>query len=610
MPPAAGPHPVLVSAGVTQFTGPDRRDIAAAGVHQVVCIPSVIAECGHRCLSGAARVGSQALFPSEEATSTRWRRRQAPGLLPVARENMRQKWLWSAKPHMTAISAMGVVEPASSSQARSNRNAINHWWGVTPVDCLKARAKWLADRRHAAATERTDTVWDRWSRNIAIARCSCQGASALCATVRTGQAGRGIPAVYVEVRNAQPFAKTGKVAVATCGATGGIASGSGHDRRVVRTRSLSRKITIAVRGALALRAKFSGQSGQSDLAPIAGGPARRSSAVFWVRGIAQALRAEGLDVDALLHDAGLDGGVLDRPDGRVPTERVNRLWQLAVVRSGRPMVGLASAFVPQPALFDVVGYAMLSAPDLRGVLERIVRYIRIVSDAAMVTVAGNPDLCRLSLALPGDAADVPWQRYAFDLLAFLTFLRWIMMRELRPLVLELTVGPESGAQVLAEAHQCPIRLGAATNGLAFSPDDLALKLPTAHAGLSGVHERIAEEQLARLDRYDTTNRVRATIAARIADGEPTRAMVARTVGMSERTLQRRLEAEGTSFRQVLDTLRKELAETYMEQHDLSLAEVAYLLGFTDQGSFFRATSRWFGTSPGQVRLRLRERARG
>ena len=353
---------------------------------------------------------------------------------------------------------------------------------------------------------------------------------------------------------------------------------------------------------MAPRAKTTGPSGQNVPPP---GPVRRGSAVFWVRGVVQALQAEGLDTAALLRDAGLDPAALDIADGRVPADRVNRLWQHAIARAGRPTVGLTRAVIPQPALFDVVGYAMLSAPDLRGVLQRMARYIRIVSDAAAVAVAQDPDGYRMTLGLAGPARDVPWQRYAFDLLSFLAFLRWIMTREPRSTVLELTAGPDSDARALAEMHTCLIRLGAPANALVFSPDDMAQPLPTAHAALSGVHERIAEEHLARLDRSGIANQVRAAIAARLADGEPGRALVARTVGMSERTLQRRLGQDGTSFRQVLDQLRRDLAERYMEQSTLSLAEIAYLLGFSDQGSFFRATSRWFGTSPSQVRLRLR-----
>jgi AraC-like DNA-binding protein len=74
--------------------------------------------------------------------------------------------------------------------------------------------------------------------------------------------------------------------------------------------------------------------------------------------------------------------------------------------------------------------------------------------------------------------------------------------------------------------------------------------------------------------------------------------------MSERTLQRRLAAEGTSFPRLLDNTRRELAQQYLDQRDVSLADAAYLLGFSDQSGFFRASRRWFGSSPRDYRIRL------
>jgi AraC-like DNA-binding protein len=328
---------------------------------------------------------------------------------------------------------------------------------------------------------------------------------------------------------------------------------------------------------------------------------RLSSAVFWVKGIVTALKQEDLDVPALIREAGLNPIALDNPDARVPTETVSRLWRLAVERSGNPAAGLAGAMVPKPSIFDVVGYAMMSSPDLRGVLERAARYIRIVSDAATLNVTTNHDGYRLCLELLGGDDEVPWQRYCFDLMSVLSFLRWIMEGDLQALALELRASTNDAHQCQT-ASGCQLRFGAEVNALLFAPADVARPLPTAHAELASVHERIASEYLARLDRSETVARVRAAILERLADGRPQRAKVARALGMSERTLQRRVEAIGSSFRLLLDETHKEMARTYIERHDLSLAEVAYLLGFNDQSSLFRATQRWFGSSPRQYRL--------
>jgi len=98
------------------------------------------------------------------------------------------------------------------------------------------------------------------------------------------------------------------------------------------------------------------------------------------------------------------------------------------------------------------------------------------------------------------------------------------------------------------------------------------------------------------------------IIRRLPDGEPRRDAVAGELHMSERTLQRRLQDEATSFLQLLDDTRRELAEQYLSRLQLSLAQAAYLLGFADQSSFFRACRRWFKLSPSQYRSHLQRLA--
>jgi AraC-like DNA-binding protein len=326
-------------------------------------------------------------------------------------------------------------------------------------------------------------------------------------------------------------------------------------------------------------------------------------AAFWVRGVAEALKAEGLDVAALFEEAGLDMAALSDPDSRFPTERVSLLWQLAVARSGDPAIGLANSNIAKPASFDVVAYTMMSSPHLLGILERVSRYVAILSDAASLAVTEDDEGHRMTLELFG-GQPVPRQRFEFDLMTFLAFCRWVTNRDLRPLALELRFPPPADLRPYENAFRCPLRFNSSANALLFARADVLSPLPTAHPLLAKVHDRIAGEHLQRLDLAQVSSRARAAIIRRLPDGEPRRAEIASTLEMSERTLQRRLEAEGTSFQRLLDDTRCELARQYLGQTDVSLADATYLLGFRDQSSFFRACKRWFGTSPRHYRIRL------
>lgn len=330
---------------------------------------------------------------------------------------------------------------------------------------------------------------------------------------------------------------------------------------------------------------------------------RRTNAAFWVTGIAHALATEQLDVPALFRDAGLDFAALQDADARFESDDVSRLWELAVARSGNPAIGLAGAARGKPGHFGVVAYSLMSAPDLIGILQRLVRYIAIVSDAATVTVRKHGDAHRLVLHLNPGHRPVPHQRFAFDLLMFLSFCRWVTGGELRQVGVDLSYpGPDPG-RAFEAAFGCAPRFGATENALVFSHADVTRPLPTAHDALSPVHDRIAAEHLQRMPGTRLKARARAEIARRLPEGAPTRNALALALATSERTLHRRLAADGTSVQRLIEEIRRELAEGYLARRDLPLADVAYLLGFKDQGSFFRAAQRWFRTTPRQYRLR-------
>src|SRR5215813_13297068 len=265
---------------------------------------------------------------------------------------------------------------------------------------------------------------------------------------------------------------------------------------------------------------------------------QQSCAAFWVKGVAETSKAGGLHVAALLDEAGLDAAALSDPDARFPTESVSLLWQLAVARSGNPAIGLSTSNVVRPASFDVVAYAMMSSPNLLGILKGLARYVGTVSDAASVAVTEDHEGCRMTLELFGGGQPVPRQRFEFDLMTILSFCRWVTNRDLGPLALELRFPPPADPQPYQDAFKCSLRFNAPVNALLFAPTDVTLSLPTANAQLVGVHERIASEHLQRLDHAQTCHRTRAVIIRHLQDGEPRRPKIAAVLGMSERTLQR------------------------------------------------------------------------
>ena len=341
-------------------------------------------------------------------------------------------------------------------------------------------------------------------------------------------------------------------------------------------------------------------------APLSHGgfSAPRRVSARWMQGLIESLAQSGLDMDALCADIGLDMPALIAKKQGCPTEKVSQLWVLAEARSGNPAIGLAAPHTARPAGFEVVGYVMMSSVNLAEGLTRFVRYLRILGDTHSAVLREEGANCRLTLEIFGGRLPIPRQRYEATLLTFLTFCRWITGPALRPMEVTLTQAAPAHVQPYKDAFMCPLHFGAHSNSVLFSGVDLALLLPTSNPLLAAMMEQCAIDQLKQLGGAEVSHRVRDLIVRKLPDGEPGRADIARQLSVSERTLQRQLQREGASFQELLDTTRQELAERYLRQDQVSLAEASYMLGFAEQSNFTRACKRWFNLSPGQYRAKL------
>jgi len=195
---------------------------------------------------------------------------------------------------------------------------------------------------------------------------------------------------------------------------------------------------------------------------------KRTTAAIWVKGIAEMLAAEGLDARALLVAAGIDPAALEAPGVRLPTEKISRLWELAVERSGNPAIALAQHHVARPASFDAVGYAMMSCADLRGAFERLIRYLLILSDALTMTMIEEHAGYRVTFVLFGGDRPVPRQRIEFIFVTVIGFCRWISGREVHPLSIELPYPAPADAAPYRAGFRCPVLFDAPRSSLLFA----------------------------------------------------------------------------------------------------------------------------------------------
>lgn len=321
-----------------------------------------------------------------------------------------------------------------------------------------------------------------------------------------------------------------------------------------------------------------------------------------------ALASIGLDTASLCAYVGITPAMSAQNGDGCSGDLLNDLWELAEKRSANPAIALCGGQMARPALFGIVSYAMMTSPNLLGALDRLIRYIRMVSELAILDLIQQGDRYLLRLELFSGHRAVSRHRFEFDCLVLVTFFRWIVggAADSRPVFWSIEFAHPSpiDKRPYEQAFDCPVKFGANFNGVVFNAQDLLLPLPTANTLLIDIHDRFAEQELSLRSNKHMTSKVRDLIIRGLPDGEPKRKSIASTLCMTERTLGRRLHNEGTSFQDILNDTRRKLTQQYLRQPNITLAEVAYLLGFMDHSTFIRACKRWFHLPPGQLREQI------
>ncbi len=309
------------------------------------------------------------------------------------------------------------------------------------------------------------------------------------------------------------------------------------------------------------------------------------------------LRALGVDVERVLTNAGLSIDAVRDPDARLDAEQGLRLVRCAVEVSGDESLGLRLAELYEPGSFGVVDHLAQSARNLGEAIEVLCRYERIHQNGMRTTlvVDGDRAVVRHEVLLPHPLPPAMADNTMANLLVIGRRLTGI---DYTPIEAAFVHPPPSDVSHHARIFRCPLHWSAPHDALSIDARLLDAPLRRTNRGLANALERHAIELLAKLSVAGSlSDRARAAISQALPRGAPSVDEIAALLGMSPRTLQRRLRAEGTSHEAMLDALRHQLALDYLARSDLSSEDVAIMLGFSDSRGFRRAFKRWTGLSP-------------
>jgi AraC-like DNA-binding protein len=313
----------------------------------------------------------------------------------------------------------------------------------------------------------------------------------------------------------------------------------------------------------------------------------------------------GASEEELANQLGWRRDALEVPDATVDGPSTYRHMELMHAKPRYEAFVLAAAQRHTLSSLGVVGLACKSAPTVGEALALHHRYQTITNRTATYGALVEDDRLVFREERPSQA---------FGSLLISEYTMLVTLHLLRtaaaqpPRVLEMSTRRPSleASERVAYEHflTAPILCGAPSAQLVFDASFLNTPMRSADPEMERYFQEILRQSLViRPSEPGVVRDVRVAIQARLIHGTPTNSSVARELGIGHRTLQRRLSTHGVTFARLLDTTRKALVDGFLRRPELSLTEITYLLGYSEQASFYRAFRRWYQSTPANYRLR-------
>lgn len=324
--------------------------------------------------------------------------------------------------------------------------------------------------------------------------------------------------------------------------------------------------------------------------------------------IGDTLRAEyGIDPVPMYKELGLDPDGPEKSGDRLSNKILNQLWALAADASGDAALGVKIGCRARPSDFFVLGHAWLASSTLVEAMERMIRYEEILdSGITDINFVKEGDVYIVSEAYPSPA-DYPGKLSVDTSIASLvTLCEAAAKKTVLPLRLELLLPVGSPVDIYNDLVDGPVTTGHERNALHFRAADLEKPLSGFIPDVLEATADIAERYIASRVESKIAHQVRELLVQMLPSGSVDQEGVADKLYRSASTLQRQLSSEGTSYRDVLESTRRDLAEAYLKDQKHSHSQIAFLVGFSDQSNFARAFKRWTGMSPGSFQKTAQE----
>ncbi len=310
------------------------------------------------------------------------------------------------------------------------------------------------------------------------------------------------------------------------------------------------------------------------------------------------MESYGLNSEDIYRQQGIKREDFNDPEKRISYSVMHNLWQQAEHLIADPCFGLKAVKIWRPSDLNALGYAWLASSSLRTALKRLSRYLRIATDFYTLDLTLEDDSVVLNFDFK-DKTSLLTPQVDASMAIVLEMCRINYITPIDPVAVSLVHSASPCQSEYYAYYRCPIQFDQAVNTITLPIDSIDKTLPSNNPHLAQLHEQIIVKYLSILDKADIIDQIKKIIAELLPSGELSDQKVAQMLNTSSRSLQRRLQDNGTTFKLILREVRKELACEYLQNKEYSLAEIAFQLGFSEQSSFTRAFKLWTGQTPGK-----------
>ncbi|MET0531725.1 MAG: AraC family transcriptional regulator ligand-binding domain-containing protein [Microvirga sp.] len=317
---------------------------------------------------------------------------------------------------------------------------------------------------------------------------------------------------------------------------------------------------------------------------------------------AQRVREAGIALEPLLSRAGLTIVQVDDPEARIPVHHQVAFLELAAAALDDDCLGLTLATDLDCREFGLLYYVLASSDTLGTALQRLSRYCRITNEAIVSEYRSGREPCQ-RLSYSGVARHADRHQMEFSIVALIRMYRLVTGRHFVPARVSMVHVREGRANAFTRVLGTEVVFGSTADEIVFPPGAVELPLVDADLRLNKILGQVCEETLNQRKSKSGSIRVLVenTLTPLLPHGMARVEVVAKELGMSERTLARRLAKEGASFVEVLQQLKATLAQHYLDEKSMPISRIAWLLGFEEASSFSHACKRWTGKSPRELR---------